>query len=178
MSEAYRRDGFFPGPEPAGLEEEPSERDAVAVREAEAFLSRYGRMRKRIDLREAEWKRLSARAEGTAGDFLLPAGEGRKDAREEAAVRKMDLEAEIRLDYRHLHNLQEEIWRVLEQLENQDIALLLDDLYLGGMKMTEVAEKTKYCVRQIQRRKRYGLLQVAEILRRQRPMCGYVSPLS
>ena len=49
--------------------------------------------------------------------------------------------------------------------------------FLGGMKMTEVAEKTKYCVRQIQRRKRFGLLQVAEILRRQRPMCGYVSPL-
>ena len=50
MSEAYRRDGFFPGPEPAGLEEEPSEREAGAVREAEAFLSRYGRMRKRMEL--------------------------------------------------------------------------------------------------------------------------------
>lgn len=141
------------------------------------FMERYNRLNRQINQKLRFRDRLVELAGRTTGDPFAVFGGGRVDSRAAAVERTIDLNNEINRDVDRLHDLADEIWRVLSLMENQEIALILDDRYLRGSTAEQAAEHSGYSKRHVDRLTDWGLREVDRILREEKPMIGYVSPL-
>ena len=161
------------GPDiPGGRGRKPTRRDALqvalereAIDRAEAFLGRSKIINGQINRDLALLERVRQLGLRVSEDPLAPprtAGE----ASAEGLLREMArLEGEINAGIDLLVSLKNEIWCVLDRLENADLALILDDYYLGGFSMGQTAKRSGYTLRYLYKLRRQGLLEVARVLR-------------
>jgi len=168
------------------LWDEPSPRDARSLRmeedaaslRGEAWLVRYARLDHRLQREIDRRDHLRALATRSTGNPFAVPGSSPDNGRADAVEELVDLDRVISQDFSHLCNLQDEIWRVLGRLENVDIANMLDERYLNNRKVEDIARRFSYTPRHVLRLLRRGRIEVDRILREERPMCGYVSPLA
>ena len=151
------------------------EQDARA--RGKQFMERYNRLNRQINQKIRFRDRLVELAGRTTGDPFAVSGGSQVDNRAVAVERTIDLENEINRDTDRLYDLADEIWRVLSLIENQEVALILDDRYLRGSTAEQAAEHSRYSKRHVDRLTDWGLREVDRILREEKPMIGYVSPL-
>ena len=152
--------------------------EEAAVSRAAGYLRRYAALNQRIEQKLRFQDQLRSLAARAAGGFLPRPGAGGEDRRSAAAQRMAELERDIDQDIDHLTHLKNEIWGVLALIENPEAALILDDIYLCGSTIQKAADRSGFSLRHTYKLRRWGLLQVDRILREQRPMRCYVSPLS
>ena len=142
--------------------DKPEEKAALA--RARRFLSQASMLDQRIEhklVRQARLKDLVSRRTGVS---LVGEDGTLLDSRSLAVQRVIDLEREIDGDIDHLHDVTEEICRVLYQISNQDIALILDDIFLGNCSMEKAAERSGFSVSYTRKLVRWGLLEVDRLL--------------
>jgi len=151
------------------------EGDEAAAGRGRAYLERFARMNNRIDRELAFRKRLQDLAARSAAG--APEG-GAESAGDSAARRIAELDRVINRDIDHLYALKEEIWHVLARLEDVEAANMLDDRFLSGLSSPRIAARCHCHVRTVERKIHRGLIAVDRVLREDRPMCGYVSPLA
>ena len=158
-------------------EEDESALENAAAARAEAYLKQVEKLDRRIDQKiRAREKLQEIAVRITRLPSALPGRSG--EPMSSVTDRLIDLEREIDRDVDHLYNLKNEIWNVLSRMENQDIALMLDDKYLAGYSVQQVADRAGYCRRHAQRLIRWGLLEVDRILCENQIMRGYVPPMA
>ena len=166
MSHAPLSDPFPPGAAPVLLLLSPEEEDG-AVRRAAAFLSRYRRLNHHINSRLAFRQRLmeiATRISSAPPGLAEGRGSASGDRLGDAVARLADLEREIDRDVDRLVDLKEEIWCLLDRLENPEAALLLDDYYIAGMTMKKAAARAGYDERYAYRLRRHALIQISRFL--------------
>ncbi|MBQ9252971.1 MAG: hypothetical protein IJ188_10095 [Clostridia bacterium] len=172
MSEALRREAASPlSREDQAL---AAQWEEAALARADSYLSQVRRLDQRIDQKlrfRAQLRDLSLRI---TGDPFARPGSGAEDSRMAARDRMMDLDQEIDREVDHLVNLKNEIWAVLDRIENPEVALILDDLYLNGCTARAAAERSGYSLRYLYKLRRWGLMEVDRILREEAPMRAYV----
>lgn len=176
MSEAIKLEDNLVVLEPREGAPSPRE-EKESVFRAEAYLSRYSRMNQRIEQKLRFMAQLREFSTCVSPDPDAPAGDGPGEGPAETVARMIDLEKEIDRDIDHLVDLENEIWTVLGMLDNPEAALMLDRVYLRGERVSQAAEGIGYSVRYGYKLRRWALLQVDRILREERPMVGYVSPV-
>ena len=170
MNEAVRKESISV----ALLPREVSGKEACIERASE-YLNRIPRLEQNIKRKLFLQESLRELATRTTGDpFSRPSGG--EDQRSAAVVRYIDLEKEIDRDIDHLVDLRKEVTAVLAAMEDDRLSRLLEDRYLRGLLVKQAAANAEYSVRHAQRRLREGLLKLDRILRRDRPMQGYVRP--
>ena len=178
MNEAIRKEAMSLE-EMAVLENEDAAREEISTLEneaaarAERYLKQVEKLNRRIDQKvrlQDDLKDLITRK----SRYLSPAPSGKGNFPGSAEARVIDLEREIDQEINHLANLKEEIWELLSRMENQDIALMLDDRYISLLPVQKVADRAGYCRRHTQRLLRWGLLEVDRLLREEHPMRGYM----
>ena len=155
--------------DPADSPASSPEEDA-ALRRAREYLGRVARLDRRIEQKLRFQERLRSLA--TRVHRLPSSPPGDPDALSTVG-RLRDLERETDRDVDHLVNLKNEIWEVLSRMENQEIALILDDRFLCGYSLQQTADRAGYSRRHVQRLIRWGLLEVDRMLREEKPMTGY-----
>ena len=146
--------------------------EEIAAARAEQYLKQVERLDRRIDRKirlQDDLKDLITRKSRYLS--ALPRGKG--DFPGSAEERVIDLEQEINQEINHLANLKEEIWELLSRMENQEVALMLDDRYISRLTVQQVADRAGYCRRHAQRLLHWGLLELDRLMREENPMHGY-----
>lgn len=117
---------------------------------AKAYLSQYRWLDIRIDAKLEQIERLrELAARRTAAYGSSGGGAGKPDRRADVVVRIVDAEKELDADIDRLQTLRADILHTISQLPDPRMRTLLELRYINGMKMSEIAERMNYSVRNV-----------------------------